>query len=433
MIVDQFNTTLSGGAAVAAKRLHHALLESGISSRLFYLQQKQRQTVQDESYLPAHSAWSSRGLTPRMWSRKQLQRLKFKHALRGRPPGLEMFSCPEVLPHTQIDVANLGTDIIQLHWVAKLIDYASFFASIPSNFPIVWTLHDMNPFTGGCHYSGNCTAYYDECQNCPQLGRQRSNDLSWQFFNQKLTAIKGKNIHIVAPSHWLENEARKSRIFANAQSFQTIHNGLDTDIFKPYDKKLARHTLGIQKEGLIIGFGAESLENHRKGFQELLKALPQLATTQCVTGLAFGVGTIDESLPGIPDIVTTGYVNDPKKQALIYSAADIFVMPSLEDNLPQTGLEALACGTPVVAFETGGVPDYVHHHKTGLLAKTGDTTHLAHQIDYLADRPQERRRMAENGRALVINEFHHRHQAAKYISLYRNLLAAKFNNSLHAA
>lgn len=145
MIVDQFNTTLSGGAAVAAKRLHHALLESGISSRLFYLQQKQRQTVQDESYLPAHSAWSSRGLTPRMWSRKQLQRLKFKHALRGRPPGLEMFSCPEVLPHTQIDVANLGTDIIQLHWVAKLIDYASFFASIPSDFPIVWTLHDI-PF-----------------------------------------------------------------------------------------------------------------------------------------------------------------------------------------------------------------------------------------------------------------------------------------------
>jgi glycosyltransferase involved in cell wall biosynthesis len=433
MIVDQFNTILSGGAAIAARRHHHSLLDAGITSRFRYLNRKQQEDAGDDTYVPADSLWTDPGSSILSWPQKGYRKFQFKRALRRRPSGLEMFSSPQVIPRTRVDTGILDMDIIHLHWVAKMIDYASFFDSLPNDFPVVWTLHDMNPFTGGCHYAGTCEAFRHECRNCPQLGHSHEQDLSRRFFNAKLAAIRGQNLHIVTPSHWLEREARSSHIFASARSVQTIHYGLDTDLYTPHDKRDARRQLGLRDDGVVIGFGAESLDSHRKGFRELLQTLPQLQTKARVYGLAFGGGKIDDSQSGLPEITTMGYVRDPQRQALIYSAADIFVMPSLEDNLPQTGLEAMACGTPVVAFETGGVPDYVHHERTGLLAKLGDTADLAHQISRLVNRTEERRRLAVNARELLVREFHHHKQAAKYISFYRDVLSVRAENSRHAA
>ena len=185
MIIDQFNTTLSGGAAIAARRLHHALLESGNTSRFWHLGHKQQTAGNDESYISAKHLWNRKQNYLLSAVRKQFHKLKLRRSLRGRPSGLEIFSSPRTFPPTRIDARNLNTDIIQLHWIVKLIDYPSFFASIPEDVPIVWTLHDMNPFTGGCHHADECRRFTSICQYCPQLGRPGLQDVSRQNYEIK--------------------------------------------------------------------------------------------------------------------------------------------------------------------------------------------------------------------------------------------------------
>ncbi|MEC7500488.1 MAG: glycosyltransferase family 4 protein [Planctomycetota bacterium] len=429
MRVIQFNTTTSGGAAVAARRLHDALVKNGISSQFCYLGPKRNSKPKDASYQNVNSQWkNNRSL--RTWLIKRLQKIGLNRALKGRDPGLELFSSPRVYPATLFGDLGLETDIIHLHWIAKLIDYKSFFASIPDDLPVVWTLHDMNPFTGGCHYAGQCTQFEKECSQCPQLGTPGQQDLSWNFFHEKNEAIKNKNIHIVTPSHWLESVARRSAILGNAKSFRTIPYGLDTAVFRPYEKKEARAQLGIRSDKVIVGFGAESLTNYRKGFQHLGQAFTKLSTKHNIAALAFGSGDLrDFDL----EVISTGFVSDPHQQALIYSAADLFVMPSLEDNLPQTGIEAMACGTPVVAFDAGGVSDYVKHEETGLLAITGNTADLATQIDWLVTHHKERSMMGKKARAFASDYFDPQKQAAKYVALYQQLLSDMKNLKNQAA
>ena len=151
-------------------------------------------------------------------------------------------------------------------------------------------------------------------------------------------------------------------------------------------------------------------------------AFSNLKTKDNVAALTFGNGNLEDI---DIEVISTGFVRDPHKQSLIYSAADLFVMPSLEDNLPQIGIEAMACGTPVVAFASGGVPEYVHHGETGLLARTGNTAELTAQIDWLVAHQTERRLMGKNGRKFVIEHFDHHKQAAKYVRVYRELLSDK--------
>ncbi len=423
MIVDQFNTTLSGGAAVAAKRLHHALLESGISSRFFYLPKKKRETVPDDSYLAASSAWRSGGFTPRTWCQKQVQKLKFKRALRGRPPGLEMFSCTEVFPRTQMDVANLGTDIIQLHWVAKLIDYTSFFASIPDGFPVVWTLHDMNPFTGGCHHADECRQFTSICQHCPQLGQPGPNDLSQRNFETKQQAFHGKNIHIVTPSHWLENHVRESALLGSARSIQTIRHGLDVNLFASRNRAAARKRFGLSENQFVVGFGAASLSNRRKGFEELLQSLALLNNHERCVGLAMGNGELPASSEKLPALSTTGYLDDPEAVADFYAALDVFATTSMAETMGLVIAEAMASGIPVVAFAVGAIPEIVQPHRTGLLAPIGDCDQFACHLNWLAEHPEARIQLGRGAQELAFAEFNEQQQTNRYIELYQHAMA----------
>ena len=422
MIVDQFNSSPFGGAAIAARRLHHALLRAGVTSRFWHLAGEKHRIQGDDSYAPVRWTDNSRIQQALRLPRKTFRKWQLRHALRGRPEGLEIFTSPHSDQSTKYNTATMGADIVHLHWVAKLIDYPSFFGSLADDAPIVWTLHDMNPFTGGCHYSNGCEAFRQECQDCPQLGRRHSHDLSQRFFHLKRVALAGKKLHIVSPSSWLESEARRSQIFSGAHSFQTIHNGIDTELFRPQDKRTARRKLGLPEDHIVIGFGAESIENRRKGFRELLHTLTQLSTHHPVIGLAFGGGQIDDRVPGLPEIMHTGFVSDPNQQTAVYSASDILALPSLQDNLPQTGVEAMACGTPVVAFDTGGISDYVKPQQTGLLATAGDVTDLARKLSWVIDHPSARSQMGLNARELIVREFNHDTQAAKYRALYERLL-----------
>ncbi len=429
MIVNMLNTLDRGGAATAARRLHDALLAAGVDSR-FWCADLTPDLADDPSYRVLRFPCSARTRLGR-----EIQRAQNKHrrwflrrqrerALRFRPPGFDIFS-PEQAEHpTQFPAAERG-DILHLHWVARFLDSDSFFASIPDEFPILWTLHDMQPLTGGCHYASGCEAYTTACRQCPQLGARRRNDLASQSFRRKQTALRGKNLHVVSPSRWLEREARRSAVLADVRSFHTIPYGLDTDVFSPGDKNLLRRALRIADDCLVIGFGAEYLHSRRKGTRELLDAMGLLETKTPIVGLACGGGHVPASHRPQLKIHQVGLINDPALQAAMYSAMDFFVLPSLEDNSPLMGLEAMACGTPVVAFETGGIPDYVRPHETGLLARVGDVSHLAGQIDWLAEHPQERARMGLNARTMIVREFAADLQARRYLELYTSLMAER--------
>jgi len=428
MIVDQFQTQLTGGAAQAALRLHRALLPQGVTSRLWYAS-KNPPTSTDVACEPVK--WARQSGHP--WQfiaavaagarrRLSLKREKRRY-LRGRQPSAELFSRPRLWHDTPHDTTAAPADVIQLHWIAGLIDYPSFFGSVPASFPIVWTLHDMNPFTGGCHYSEGCQRYSGRCGDCPMLAHPSDNDLSRRSFQIKRDALRDKNLHVVTPSRWLAAEARRSAILASVKSFQVIPNGLDTTVFAPMNKRAAKKTLGLPVDRFVIGFGAESLAARRKGFPEFRAALEQLDTDLPVSGLAFGDGELPPLDHSHVELRSAGYVRDEARLAAVYSAADVFVVPSLEDNLPQTGIEALACGTPVVGFDIGGIPDFVRPHQTGLLATKGDATDLARQIAWMLQHPQACQHMSRQARDTAIREFTAERQAERYIEFYTRITA----------
>jgi glycosyltransferase involved in cell wall biosynthesis len=364
--------------------------------------------------------------------RRRIRRWRWKRALKGRGPEFDAFTPAEAERLTPFPAEHRG-DLVHLHWVALFLDWKSFFDSLPDDFPVVWTLHDMQPLSGGCHYAGSCDAYATQCGHCPQLGARGARDLACRSFRVKRDALRGKNLHIVTPSRWLEGEARRSAVLADARSFRTIPYGLDTSVFAPRDRTAVRRVLNLPDEAVVIGFGADSMTTRRKGARELLEALASLYTTQPIVGLAFGTGPLACGDRRLPEIRQVGFLRDPQLQAAIYSAMDFLVMPSLEDNLPQIGIEAMACGVPVVAFETGGIPDYVRPPETGLLAPVGDAQQLASRIAWLAERRFERNRMGKNARALIVREFAAEKQARRYMELYAELMEQQSRRGRRAA
>ena len=429
MIVDHLNAGTGGGAAIAARRLHHALRAAGVTSRLWYSRRERIELTE-----PGCRAWTDpsgpvatmRRIAESPWTIARRLALKFdqKWSLRGRPHDLALFNLPRLARGTPWDLKAMQTHLLHLHWVAKMVDYPSFFASLPKTLPIVWTLHDMNPFTGGCHYSDGCLAYTESCGHCPQLVHRGENDLSRRSLRVKLDTMRGRNLHIIAPSRWIAARAGASRLLRGTATIRTIHHGLDIHQFAPRAKEAAKQAIGIDPRAVVVGFGAASIEDRRKGYRQLVAAISQLgaADHHRLVALIFGAGRPPQwDVPHCQPVMV-GHLDDVRRQADVYSAADVFVVPSLEEVFGLTGLEAMACGTPVVAFASGGIADYVRPMQTGLLAKVGDSQDLARQIDWLIERPRHRQRMGKNGRQMVCREFDIRQQAARHIELYRELL-----------
>ena len=423
MIVDQLNTGLTGGAAVAAMRLHIGLNASGMTSRLWYKPLRKGKILPPVARLPGvfpaqlrqRSAW--RGPIKRL--RHKLEKTL---ALMGRPPTLEQFNIPWGKGDTPYLSTLFDGDILHLHWVNSWLDWPTFFASLPAALPVVWTLHDMNPITGGCHHADGCEAFHDGCGNCPQLKRSGSRDISQRAFADKLLAYRGKNLHIVTPSRWLQKHAERSGLMADAASIRTIHNGLDIEQFAPFDKMAARRELGLPADKTILGFGAPSLKNRRKGFPEFVAAISRLNRPADILCLSFGDKVEIPNDERIPKFHMTGYLHSSSELALVHSAADIFVIPSLAENMPQTAVEAMACGTPVVGFDVGGIPEIVLPGKTGCLAQLGNCAELGSQIQWLIDHPDRRREMGDSARKQIVREFDQRTQTQQYIALYKSII-----------
>lgn len=425
MNVAQFNTFPYGGAATAAKRLHQRLREQKVNSQ-FYFHRNEKAKLNDSSFHQIEfSEPKFGGLTGavqrRMHRRKRREVCqKYNDHIALRPAGEEAFSMAQLPNPTELDWHTIDADIVHLHWISFFADYPSFFGSIPNQVPIVWTLHDMNAFTGGCHYSNGCTRFEIGCGGCHQVTNSGPHDVSVSTFKAKKKSLRHKNIHVVAPSDWMRELAMRSKIWPAHTSFQTIRLGFDLKQFHPVSKHDARRELGIEGDAVLIGFGAEDINNRRKGLQHLMPSLTQLKTGHAVECVVFGSGEI-EPIDGLPKVHHFGYVDSVKKQSLIYSAADIVVVPSREDNQPQVGLEAMACGTPVVAFNAGGIPEYVRDGATGLIANIGDEAELAERISWLINNVQARSKMGKRARLMMEQEFELGKQSEKQLALYQSI------------
>jgi glycosyltransferase involved in cell wall biosynthesis len=334
------------------------------------------------------------------------------------------------LPYPGYDISGCEpirqADVINLHWVTQFQSVESVARLLSLGKPVVWTLHDENPYTGGCHYTAGCQGYRADCRDCPQLKYDRC-ILPSRILENKCRYWR-HNLTIVTPSRWLTGNARQSKVFQKYDA-RVIPNSIETDLFRPQEKASARAALQIDPETLCILFNAEYHSEKRKGFRKLLEALEfcqknrdfkKLVSNRKVLLLTVGNPQQELIQLGIP-FKFFGYLKSDERLAEIYSAADIYVLPSLEDNLPNTMLEAMACGTPVVSFKVGGMLDMIQNGQNGMMVAPFDSQALGGAILKLAFDHKQRAKMLINCRRLIEENYRLEHQATAYSELFQEL------------
>jgi len=339
------------------------------------------------------------------------------------------------LPYPGYDLSETplvrSADVINLHWVAFFQSPVTLGKLFKLRIPVVWTLHDMWPFTGGCHYSAGCSNYERDCSLCPQLAEDPLS-LPRNILEDKAGLFADANLTIVTPSHWLGQCAQRSQLFRRNR-VEVIPNSLETDLYVSTPKTKSKKELGIPATAVVLLCGADSLGEIRKGFRELAAAialalqsdsLREMVTTGGLRLLTLGPETTELKELGIP-VTALGHLVDDIAIARAYSAADLFLLPSQEDNLPNMMLEAMSCGTPVLAFEIGGVPDAVTDGITGHLVASGNVEGYAAALVELVMDKSQRELMSDAARKTADSKYSLKVQADRYHDLYQDLLSSK--------
>lgn len=318
-------------------------------------------------------------------------------------------------------------DIIHLHWINHgFLRPRDLKALQKLNKPIVWTFHDSNAFTGGCHVRYTCSHFENECGNCPILKESNPDDISHGIWKSKNDAYRCVSFEVIAPSNWMAGSVRRSKLLKSAP-VHVIPNTLNTEVFVPVSKADAKQQAGLQADKFIMlsGFMPSRLDLH-KGTPFLLEALGMLTESKNIDPdrielIVFG-NRDEKTVPEFP-VKTTflGTISDDRKLAAYYSAADVFLTPSLEDNLPNTVMESLACGTPVVAFTTGGIPDMVCHQHNGYLAEYRSSADFASGVEWVYLH-ENRHELNAQARATVEKRFSPHVVAGQHIELYKSVL-----------
>lgn len=420
----------TSGAGGSALRLHQGLREIGVADCL-YVATKPAADMPGVTVIPAVAGSSvAREEKTGRFTNSQWPGF-FKHmekrlaAYPGRPANCEIFSDTQVTTRISDIPGTDAADILHLHWIAGTTDIVRDVEFLRGR-PIVWTLHDMNPFTGGCHYAGDCQGFTRYCGACPQLGSSEDKDFSREIWLRKKAAYRELDITVVCPSRWLAGQAARSTLFQK-KPISVIPYSLPTDVFRPLKAGAVRQGLGVDPDAFVLLFGADALDTARKGFAELLAALESLAASGHgggITLMTFGdVSRLQRLTLPFP-AVHLGRLESPNEVALAYNAANCLVIPSLEDNLPNVALEALSCGLPVAGFATGGIPDMVEDGVTGRLVPTGDCQALAQALIAMRDMPADARsRMRRACRQTALLRYSMPVQARAYLELYQRLLA----------
>lgn len=408
-----------GGAAVAANRLVAALNNNG---------EKAMMLVRDKT---------SDSITVNELPRRGLMRLRFiwERMVIFLNLGLKKNHLWE------IDIANAGSDItklqafkdadvIHLSWINQgMISLCDIKRIVKSRKPIVWTMHDLWPATAICHYAGECDKFVTGCHNCPLLpGGGNKYDLSSVVWKRKKSIYKKSSICFVTCSRWLEGQARKSKLL-EGMFLTSIPNPIDTNIFNPQDKEKCKERIGIPTDKKVILFVANKVTDERKGAGYLVTALEKLCADQktladnCVVALLGGSASeLAEKIP-MP-VFPIGYISGDRNLALVYNAADVFVLPSLADNLPNTIMEALACGVPCVGFNIGGIPEMIDHKQNGYVAKKADVDDLAAGLRWVLDEANTED-LSHSAITKVSKHYSQNSVSMKYIEVYNQALAQK--------
>lgn len=392
-----------GGAAIAGYRLHQSLLDRGIDSRL--LVGKARTNNERVAAIDRQ---------PRR--EKQLSRLTNFLGLNYLNIS-NTFSLPKHNFYRNADILNFHN----LH--AGYFNYLAI-PSLTKDKPAIFTLHDMWSFTGHCAYSYDCDRWQTGCGKCPYLNTYPTvlkDSTAWEW-KLKDWVYSRANIAVVTLSEWLTKQVRQSMLARF--SIHHIPNGIDTQAYQPLNSEHCRLMLDIPQDKKVLMFGANSLQDSRKGKDFLIEALQKLPNTLKKETVLLTIGNGGESIESTVGISTLnlGYVSSDRLKSVAYSAADLFIFPTRADNLPLVLQESMACGTPMVSFDIGGVSDLVRHNVTGYLATPNDARDLSQGILQLLEDEQLRTEMRKNCRAIAIEEYSIELQAQKYIELYHQTL-----------
>jgi glycosyltransferase involved in cell wall biosynthesis len=405
-MIAHFASHLGGGANIAGMRLHNALSRNGLDSHFYYGAGE----APNSSYVPMFQNrsffWRNAAAIATSWRSR-----------REAPEGF--VTSPRWIRKTSIQATGIMPLVVNLHWVARWLDLPSFFKSLPPGLPVIWTLHDLIPITGGCHYPGDCDGFTKECGNCPQQKNPRLHDATRKFFRIKEKLYAGTNLHFVGNSEWTTAQARRSGLLKYAKSVRTIHYGLDAEQFKPVDKAVARRALGIPDGRFVVGFSCLDFKERRKGAEVLMEALKIFPAREIIL-LVLGAGKWPAS--GV-ETIPMGSLGTPRLQSLFYSALDVFAMPSRVETFGNVAMEAMACETPVVAYSAGGLADVVADGETGLMdPEIGSVSALIRMLQWIWKHPKERTEMGIAGRQRVIKHFPDSLMARRYANLYHELV-----------
>jgi glycosyltransferase involved in cell wall biosynthesis len=405
--VTHFTSKLSGGASIAALRLHNALRRRGVASVFYY-------GAGDSSDPTIMPLWSDRLFYQRAM-RKLAKRMRL---LRSREHGyVNKPTRFRKTPHRQhVAIANL-------HSLFGWADLPSFLSSLPQGTPIVWSLHDLEPVTGGCIYPGTCDRFCSSCGNCPQLKLAHRFDTTYRSMRVKERIYSQIDLHLVGNSAWTTEQAARSSLARYAKSISTISLGLDVENFRALRKDAAREALGIAEGKYVIGFACSDVTERRKGAHLLIEAL-KLLPLQNVVLLVFGNGQWPKGSVNV-ETISLGHLTSPRLQSLCYSAIDVLAMPSLVETFGMVAMEAMACETPVAAYKTGGLVDLISDMETGLTDdEVGSVAGLVRMLEWFRAHPRERLAMGKAARRRVCDKFTSDLMAERYDQLYGELLAS---------
>jgi glycosyltransferase involved in cell wall biosynthesis len=399
---------MNNGAARAALRLHNALLAKGLDSKmLVQIKEGSDPLILSDQSLLARIVNSLRwriAALPKIFYSKKTE-LPFSASWLPR-------SC--FVSH----INSLAPDVVHLHWVAGGMMQIQELSDI--NAPIVWTLHDNGPFTGGCHVMWDCKKYLQECNECPVLGSTRSKDLSTTIFKKKQkTYSKIANLTIVGVSKWISHCASLSMLLKDKKII-TIPNLIDTTIYVPRNKSLARDRFNLPTEKKLILFGAlGAIKDRNKGYQYLTKALGMI-DREDVELVIFGNSDSDVTINVGFKINYLGYLSNDESLNLAYSAVDVMVVPSIQESFGQTAMESMSCGTPVVSFDTTGLIDIIDHLQNGYRAECFNEQDLVTGINWVLDHKSSDS-LRELARQKIIAEFDTMVVADKFVELYQSI------------
>jgi glycosyltransferase involved in cell wall biosynthesis len=404
-----------GGANKAAFRLHRSLRDLGLASTFH----PGRKIGDDPDVIPAWPPIAG-DFFSKLGAWLDSHSLDFYPHRRG-----DVFSPIRFCygrPRRQLVAA---ADIVCLHWIAGSFLHPRDLAQLDK--PLVWRLSDLWPFTGGCHFPAACRKFETRCGACPSLGSAADDDLAAHGFAARERYYDTLDLTVVAPSRWIAEEAKRSKLFRGRRIVH-IATGIDVSTFRPMPRTEARRLLDLPVDVPMLLFGAmDSTTNDRKGFVPLRRALARFARSSSAHGavaVVFG-GETDaaKEVEGLP-LIHVGKISSPERLARLYAAADVLVAPFIEDNLPNVVLEALACGTPVVAFSAGGIPDAVEHQRNGILVPVGDADALADGIAWVLD-PVRKPALDAAARATAQARFDIVQCARTYRDLFAEIIAER--------